>query len=64
VDHVHVRNASQLRQYPKGCRVKFHATVRPYTRADGSESWGLAGPHSIELVAVPPALRPAQQEGV
>jgi hypothetical protein len=64
IDHVHIRNGNQLRQYPAGCRIRFYATVRPYARTDGSASWGLSGPHGIELVQAPPALRPAKQEGV
>jgi hypothetical protein len=64
VDHLGVKNANQLRPYPTGTRLKFCAVVRPYVRANGTQSWGLSGPHSIELVAVPPALRPAQQEEV
>jgi hypothetical protein len=63
VDHVHVRNCNQLRSYPPNCRIRFFAVVRSYTRADGSASWGLSGPHSIELVQAPPALRRHKKGG-
>jgi hypothetical protein len=62
VDHLGVKNANQLRQYPTGCRIKFCARVRQYFRADGSSSWGLSAPFDVELVGSPPAMRPGQAE--
>jgi hypothetical protein len=62
VDHLGVKNSNQLRHYPAGCRLKFCAVVRTYTRADGTSSFGLSAPHSIVLVQPPPAMRPAGEE--
>jgi hypothetical protein len=61
VDHLYTRGANQLRQYPPVTRLKFCARVRQYVRADGTQSYGLGSPHSIELVQVPPCVKTANE---